>query len=49
MLCSTGFIHRSMEFVIYADNIVETIDKFAVNYHLYTDDAITYAYLEAVA
>ena len=40
-----------MEFVAYTEDIVETIDRFAVNHHLYADDSqlLTDMHLEAVA
>ena len=39
-----GSFTGPMEFVVYTDDVVETIDKFVVIHRLYADDATTYAY-----
>ena len=46
----TRFGLGQKEFVVYTEDIVETIDKFAVNHHLYADDSqlITHMRLETV-
>ena len=47
----TGFGLCPKEFVAYTEDIVETIDKFAVNHHMYADDSqlFTHMRLETVA
>ena len=34
-----GSVLGPKEFVVYTEDIVETVDKFAVNHHLYADDS----------
>ena len=36
---SQGSVLGPKEFVVYTEDIVETIDKFAVNHHLHVDDS----------
>ena len=53
LTCSVpqGSVIGPKEFVAYTEDIVETIDRFAVNNHLYADDSqlLTHMHLEAAA
>ena len=53
LTCSVpqGSVFGLKEFVVYTEDIVETIEKFAVNHHLYADDSqlLTHVRLETVA
>ena len=53
LTCSVpqGSVLGPKEFVVYTEDIVETVDKFAVNNHLYADDSqlLTHMRLETVA
>ena len=46
-----GSVLGPKEFVVYMEDTVETIDKFAVNHHVYADDSqlLTHMCLETVA
>ena len=50
-MCSVpqGSVIGSKEFIIYTEDIDETIDRFVINHHLYADDSQLLTHMQIVA